>query len=119
MKHVYILTREGKVYSDEGCLTIERGLREYFKLGGSEDIVHTMGGRYNVPADILLELELIEEPDRVVVVSMPDSIGMFYDTAVTAFMRRLKENPGTSSWETASAMYMESDAYKQTAGKKK
>ena len=103
MKSVYILTEEGREYSDEGCRYITNMLME--GCGETDQLVFNMGAVYNDPE--FLDRELEQNPDCYVVISAWEGIMAIYGDSIKELRKALYDFPGQTSWKTANMIWQE------------
>lgn len=85
MKNVYILTEEGRAYSDEGLQYLTALIRE--QRDDDSELQFRMGATYNVAAVLAYDLE--QNPDAYVAISREDGIVMASGGFVSALSREL------------------------------
>lgn len=99
MKTVYILTREGRSYTDEGCDHIRNMIEEDYH--DESPLKFAMGSVYN---DGVYLKELLEErPDSYVAVSTACNIFIVSDENIRDLAEHLCKEE--TSWEMAVGMY--------------
>lgn len=100
-KHAYILTKEGREYSDEGIALIMSVLRN--RVGETADITLCQGALYNDPK--FLEKELLSHPNAYVFISSSKGIDLICNENIGVLIQNLRKNPKVSSWMSAIAPY--------------
>ncbi len=94
---IYILTREGKEYSEEGCYYVENMIRE--KTNDQCEFIYSMGAVYNDTKH--MKECLINNLDSYVVISMKTGIGIIFGDLLVDFNERLTKAENKTSWEVA------------------
>ena len=92
---VYIITREGKSFNEEGLKFIQNGLKEHF--GINTDLAIYTGIGLNSPK-VLTKL-LKNNPNAYIILSMKDQIGFFPQDINDKLCLNFKNHPNESSWE--------------------
>lgn len=99
MKTIYILTREGRDYTQDGYEYVENMIREDYNE--EADVTFAVGSVYN-GGEYFKKL-LQEKPDSYVVVSTSQNIFVVCQKNIQSLIHDL--NDEETSWETAVAMY--------------
>ena len=104
MKPVYILTKEGKEFSREGCLLLKSLLEERF--GEKDELRYEMGAILNEPKNIIeaatAQIGLTDgKPGCYFAISHDKGIDIIGGTKYNLdnFIKDTKEHPTLSSWE--------------------
>ena len=107
MGNVFILTREGKEYSDEGCRYVEDLIRRFVNDGRT--FIFSMGAIYNDPLHLMKCL--INNRCSYVAISTHKSIWIlgFEEDHQQKLIRELRnpENEGKTGWEIALNLFYE------------
>lgn len=111
MYNVYILTKEGRVYSDEGIEIVQTMLAERHNI--SEEMIFHQGAEFNKP-EFLIEC-LTKNPDVAIVISIQGGtytvIGEKEHLNTTIPL--LKNHPNETCWETILGAIQKSSCYKE------
>ena len=99
MKNVYILTKEGRQYTDEGKKYLLKIIRE--QMHEKNDLTFCQGKVYNDPAFLAADLE--KHPDAYVAISSERGIDLIYADNIDVLIDNLKAYPNDTSWQTAMA----------------
>lgn len=94
---VYIITKEGRVYTVEGTDYVRTQLNKKFGVN-PDDIECNMGQWFNKPE--LLANRLQKHENAYVVISTPDDIIFCPQDLNKEIIDVLNEHPEKSSWET-------------------
>lgn len=97
MKHVYILTEEGRDYTKEGCLYITDVLKK--KCNETDRLMFHTGLLYNDPKELDKDLEM--HPDCYVVISLTTGMPILYGENIQGLRNALHDFPNQTSWRTA------------------
>ncbi len=96
-KKVYILTREGKGYTDKGLEFLTNHI--VLNLKESADLEFIGGGEIN-KSDLLIK-QLEKHPDCYVIISDIDEIVYISGRNISVFHEALLADPESTSWEVA------------------
>ena len=100
MKNVYILTKEGKEFSKEGCELIKDMIIVNFKE--TDELVFSMGDVYNKPEH--LKSVLAKNPDSYLAVSdkknTASSVTVICGDNIKATISLLNDFPNQRSWDS-------------------
>ena len=97
MKNVYILTREGREYSKEGCDHITGMIVDGYK--DTSELIFSMGAAYNDTKHLGSCID--NDPDCYIAISTEKGIPLFRGPHITAIREKLKNAGGKTSWEVA------------------
>lgn len=95
--NVYILTEEGRAYSDEGIQFVLKMLRE--EMNCNKEITICQGQIYNNIPFLVNELE--KPVDSYIIISTEKMIGAIQPEQIKNFIQNLKNYPEASAWEVA------------------
>lgn len=101
MFYVFILTKEGRGFSDKGIQYIINVVKQIYPVQ-TEEINIKMGKFYNNTEFLISELEKAENP--VICISTPNNLDFVYADNITLFLENIKEDKDTNPWETAVEM---------------
>jgi hypothetical protein len=93
--NVFIITKEGRSYSDEGLNYVTDVLKKYFNV--TDELIFCMGFEYNDPKFLCQELK--QNPDSYIVISRSDGIQFLPTKDVSVACQMLTDHPDESSWE--------------------
>ena len=93
---VYIITKEGRVYSDEGLRYVGSVMKRKFNVDFF-DIEFNAGKAFNRPT--LLARQLEKHEDAYVVISTAEGIIFLPKSENETICFNLRENPDKTSWE--------------------
>lgn len=99
--NVYILTEEGREYTQEGCEYITNILKEQFNE--NNELVFNMGYAYNKPNYLTKELDL--HPNSYITISTDHGITTVNPEGIPIFKRALHDFPNQTSWLTACMVF--------------
>lgn len=100
MIFVYIVTKEGRAYSDEGLRFVTDQLQDNYKI--TDELTFIMGESLNNPK--YLSKKLDSEQDKALVVSIENGVFTLYDKSdIQKVIRLLNENQNQTSWQTLSS----------------
>lgn len=109
MKNVYILTEEGREYSDEGCTFVENMLRK--ENNETDRLIFSMGAAYNAPKHLIEQLD--KNPESYVIISTEKRIIVISGDNIDVLKQNLSDFPNQTSWQTASESWEECFASQQ------
>lgn len=92
---IYIITEEGRSYTDEGLHYIGSVMKDMFDVN-FHDIEFNSGVAFNNPE--LLAKQLEKHEDAYIVVSTKEDIIIIPKTENPAMCHNLRENPNETSW---------------------
>jgi hypothetical protein len=95
MTHIYIITKEGRRYSDAGLDYVTNAVKSNY--GVTDELAFHMGYEYNVAKNLIMGLDL--HSDGYIVISTEDGIS-FASNKNPAVKKVLEEHPNDSSWES-------------------
>lgn len=98
MTEIYILTREGRAYTEEGIRYLTESMSRDYNITGKLRFIQ--GGDYNNP-EYLVQLLDKAENTPVIVLSTKDSIiTLTGEHDIKTVKKVLLENPDRTSWES-------------------
>lgn len=114
MKKVYIITEEGRTYSDEGLEYITNEIRNG-TFTDSDELSFFMGQEYNKP-DVLSGLIEKNIENTYVVISGTTGMFFFDPDKVGQLIEVLRKYPDMTSWESMHGAAMNQLHYLQEKG---
>lgn len=96
-KNVYILTEEGKAYTEEGIQFLIDTIRN--NRNDFCDLVFCQGKLYNDTKYLITELR--NNPDAYVVISHAHGIEIIFNDNIETLIKNLMEHPNMTSWQIA------------------
>jgi hypothetical protein len=100
--NVYILTKNGNYYNDEGCEYIVDKIAE---MGEKREIFLKMGNTYNQPKHLSKELK--ENGDAYIVLSNKQISLIYGEENMKAVCAALNDFPDNTSWETLTKVFID------------
>lgn len=98
-KYIYIITKEGRAYSDEGLEHVrDEFSKEPYFVKKDSDVIICQGGIYNDPTYLAEELRK-KDRDSYLVISA-DFMGYFGPKDMEKLANLLVKYPNQTSWET-------------------
>ncbi len=95
---IYLLTREGRSYTDEGLLGIKSTIKDLY--GDDSNMLVNMGAYLNKHENIITALER-NDGSGYLVISMPVGGGFFTGKdELAAAAELIRRNPDKNPWET-------------------
>ena len=96
-RNVYILTSEGREYSEDGCKYVEGMIRSH--VDDPCQFIFSMGDIYNKTKHMLKCL--VNNPESYVAISTTEDIKILYGDSIKTFKDRLKTETEKTSWQIA------------------
>ena len=100
--NVYILTKNGSYYNDEGCEYVVDKIAE---MGEEREILLKMGDTYNQPKHLIKELK--EIGDAYIVLSNKQISLIYGEDNMKAVCAALADYPNKTSWETLTEIFID------------
>jgi len=97
IRYIYILSKDGRKYSDEECGSISKLIRK--SIDDSREFKFISGSNLNDP-DTLYG-EILKDPKCYVVISTEDGISILNGELVDILAERLSTTVGLTSWQIA------------------
>ena len=104
MTNVYILTKEGREYSREGCKYITETLRKP-PFNNNDEFMFSMGAAYNNPTFLADCID--QDPNCYIVISTKSSIMTLNPASADDLKHALRDYPNESSWQLAIAVFFD------------
>ena len=101
MVNVYILTEEGRDYTQEGYNHVASLLKEHFNE--NNELIFSVGYAYNDPKYLIKEFDL--HPNSYIAISTDHGITTVNPDGIPVFKKALGDFPDQSSWKTACMVF--------------